>query len=110
MKLSREALGLAVRAAREAADFTLGDLAGVAGMTVPSLSRSENGLRDLEFAEVVAIADAVKIDVEWIRALAETYERAGAPAKLKRKSELTEQLDELRRLAIEAAVEARAAG
>ncbi len=107
MKLSRASVGLAVRAAREAASLTLSDLAGAVGMTTASLSRSENGLRDLEFAEVVAIAEAVRIDVEWIQSLAETYERTDAGKKLRRKSELTEDLNDLRRLAIEAAIEAR---
>ena len=110
MKLSRASVGLAVRAAREAAGMTLGDLAGAAGMTATSLSRSENALRDIEFAEIVAIADAVKIDVETIRSLAETFERAGTAAKSKSRSKLTDDLNELQRLAIEAAIEVRNVG
>ena len=107
MKLSRASLGLAVRAAREAAGYTLVDLAGATNLSVASLSRTENGLRDVEFAEVVAIAEAVKIDVEMLRSLAEAFERAGATTKSKSRSKLTEDLNELQRLAIEAAVEVR---
>lgn len=107
MKLSRASVGLAVRAAREAAQLTLNDLAPLAGMTTTSLSRSENGLRDIEFAEAVAIANAVKIEVETLRTLAETFERAGAAKKAQKKSDLKDDLNELQRLAIEAAIEAR---
>ena len=109
MKLSRASVGLAVRAAREAARLTLNDLAPMAGMTITSLSRSENGLRDIEFAEVVAIANAAKIDIETLRTLAETFERAGAAKKVQRKSALAKDLNDLQRLAIEATIEAQTA-
>lgn len=107
MKLSRASVGLAVRAARDAAQLTLNDLANMTGITLASLSRSENGLRDIEFAEAVAIANAAKIDVETLRTLAETFERAGAAKTAKKRSALEEDLNELQRLAVEAAIEAR---
>lgn len=107
MKLSRVAVGLAVRAARDAAQLTLNDLASMAKMTVASLSRSENGLRDLEFAEAAAIAEACKIDIETLRSLAETFERAGAAKTAQKKSDLQSDLNELQRLAIEAAIDAQ---
>jgi transcriptional regulator with XRE-family HTH domain len=107
MKLSRTSVGLAVRAAREAAGLTLKDLAGTTGITTSSLSRSENGERDLAFTEVLAIAEALRVDAETLRTLAETFERAGAPEKQSARAELSRDLNELQRMAIEAAIEAR---
>ena len=101
-------MGLAVRAARDAAGLTLNDLASIAGMTTSSLSRSERGERDLAFAEVVAIADAAKNDVETLRSLAETFERADAAKTQSKVTALSKDLNDLQRLAIEAAIEARA--
>ena len=104
MKLSRTALGLAVRAARGAARLTLKDLAEPAGMTVSSLSRSENGERDLTYVEIDAIATAVRIELEDLRTLAETFERDGTVAR----EDQAREINKLQRLAIEAAIEARA--
>lgn len=112
MKLSRASIGLAVRAAREAAALTLNDLAGLTGLTQSTLSRTELGERDVAFAEVLAIAKAVKIDLEALLTLAETFERDGAATNLAQKRSAKDQLardmNELQRLAIEAAIEARA--
>lgn len=109
MKLSRTSIGLAVHAARDAAGFTLKDLAEPGGMTISSLSRSENGERDLTFAEMSAIASAVHIGIEDLRTLAETFERKGAASMTKKRKQLAQDLNELQRLAIEAAIEARSA-
>lgn len=108
MKLSRTSVGLAVRAAREAAGLTLNDLSGITGITVSSLSRSETGQRDLAYTEVLAIAAAVKIDGETLRTLAETFERAGVEKTQRKRDELARDLNELQRIAIEATIEARA--
>lgn len=108
MKLSRASVGLAIRAAREAAGLTLKDLAGSTGLTLSSLSRSETGQRDTEFAELVSISDAVRISVEDLRTLAETCERQGAAEKQRQRSQLEDELNKLQQLAIEAAIEARA--
>lgn len=105
MRLSRASVGLAVRAVREAARLTLSDLAQEVGMTTASLSRTENGLRDIEFAEAVAISAAVRIELETLRTLAETFEHAGTAAAIQQKSQLQSDLRELQRAAIEAAVE-----
>jgi transcriptional regulator with XRE-family HTH domain len=110
MKLSRTSVGLAVRAAREAAKLTLTDLSGETNISVAALSRSENGLRDIEFAEAVSIAAATHIDVETLRTLAATFEREGAPAIARKKGRLDRDLNELQRVAIEAAIEVRAIG
>ena len=110
--LSRASLGLAVRAAREAAGLTLNDLVGMTGLTQSTLSRSELGERDIAFTELLAIADAVKVDLEDLRTLAETFEREGAAekhaAKQHARSQLAHDLNDLQRLAIETAVAARA--
>lgn len=108
MKLSRTSVGLAVRAAREAAGLTLNDLAGMVQMTTSSLSRTETGQRDLTFSEVAAIATAVQLGVEDFRTLAETYERDGTSSKHEAMSQLKRDLNQLQRLAVEAAIEARA--
>lgn len=107
MKLSRTTLGLAVRAARDAAGLTLNDLAGIAGMTPSSLSRSENGLRDLSFEEAVAIAAAVHVDVQTLRTLAETFELEGVAEKSSAQAALKQDLYLLQRKAVEVAIEAR---
>lgn len=109
MKLSRTSIGLAVRAARDAARLTLKDLAEPAGMTISSLSRSENGERDMTFAEITAIAAAVHIGIEDLRTLAETFERDGAASIAEGRKELARDLSQLQRLAIEATIEARSA-
>lgn len=107
MKLSRMSVGLAVRAMRDAARLTINDLATMTGISISSLSRTENGLRDLNFAEATAIAAAVKIDIEHLRTLAETFEREGVTDKQRQVSELERDLNELQRLAIETAITAR---
>lgn len=105
MKLSRASIGMAIRAAREAAKMSLGDMAGLVGMTPASLSRTETGLRDAEFAEVVAIAERLGIELEVLRTLAETFEHSGAAAKARQKDQLKDELIELQRAAVEAAIE-----
>lgn len=100
-KISRTSVGLALRAAREAAGLTIKDLAGVTALSESSLSRSENGLRDLAYTEVLTIAAALRIDAETFRQLAETFERADVAGK-------RDAISEVQRLAIQTAIEARA--
>lgn len=107
MKLSRNSVGQAVRAARDAAGLTLADLAGQVDITISSLSRTELGQRDLTFAELAAIAGAVQLGVEDFRMLAETYERDAAPQQVAM-AELKRDLNELQRQAVMTAIEARA--
>lgn len=99
-------MGLAVRAAREAARLTLNDLAALTGITLSSLSRSENGQRDLAFTEVLEIAKALKVDAETLRTFAETFERAGVSKTTLKRDQLSRDLNDLQRLAIETALEA----
>jgi transcriptional regulator with XRE-family HTH domain len=110
MKLRRTSVGLAVKAAREAAGFTLADLAGATSITISSLSRTENGQRDAEFAEIVSITSALRIDVETFRTMAETFERSDAAKTLRKMSKLEGDLNDLQRLAVAAAIEARTRG
>jgi transcriptional regulator with XRE-family HTH domain len=105
MKLSRTSLGLAVRAAREAAKLTANDLARLADMDRSALSRTENGLRSLEFSEAVAIAAVVGVDVEALRTLAETFEREGVDSKRTAQREIQQDLNRLQRLAVVTAIE-----
>jgi transcriptional regulator with XRE-family HTH domain len=107
MKLTRISVGLAVRAAREAAGLTLNDLAGLTGITLSTISRSETGQRDISFTEVLAISQALKISAETLRSLAETFERGGASETQHKRNQLFSDLNDLQRLAIEAAIEAR---
>ncbi len=108
MKLSRASVGLAIRAARDAAGLTLKDLSGLTGVTLSSLSRTESGLRDVEFAELVAISNAVKIGVDDLRTMAESCELQGVAENHKQRTALEEELLKLQQLAIAAAIEARA--
>jgi len=108
MKLTRTSLGLAVRAARDQAKLTLSDLSAQTGIPTSTLSKTENGLRALEFNEALAIANVCKIDVEVLRTLAETFEREGAHQKQSTRNELAADLNNLQRLAIESAISAKA--
>lgn len=107
MALSRVSIGLAVRSVREAASMTLDELASAAGMTASSLSRTENGLRAIEFAEVVSLAEVAGVSVEAFLDLARSFESHGVAAKSDKRGKLKADLDRLRREAIEAAVEAK---
>jgi transcriptional regulator with XRE-family HTH domain len=105
MKLSRTSLGLAVRTAREAARLTPAQLVDLAGIDRSALSRVENGIRALEFSEAVAIAEAVGIDVERLRTLAETFEREGVHEKRVAQRDIERELNSLQRLAMKTAIE-----
>lgn len=108
MKLSRTSVGLAIRAAREAAGLTLKDLSGLTGIVLSTLSRTETGDRDLAWTELLLVAEAVKIDPSQLHALARSIEERGAAEKQAQRNRLAEDLLELERLGIEAAIEARA--
>jgi transcriptional regulator with XRE-family HTH domain len=104
MKLSRPSVGLAVRAAREAAGLTLKDLAGMTEIPVYLLSRTELGERDLGYTELLAVIDAVKIDEIVLRDFAATFERDGVAEK----RQVVRDLNELQREAIAALIGTRA--
>lgn len=106
--LSRAAVGQAVSAVRQAAGLTLQELAKLTGIGISSLSRTEAGLRDASFAELVAIAGAVHLSVDTLQTLAQGIERQGASELARRRDQLEQDLLELQRAAVEAAVKARA--
>jgi transcriptional regulator with XRE-family HTH domain len=108
MKLSRTSVGLAVRVAREAAGLTLKDLSGMTEIVLSTLSRTENGERDISWTELLTISAAVKIDPDKLHELALNIEAQGATEKQAQRNQLAEDLLELQRLGIEAAIEARA--
>ena len=96
---------MAVKFAREKAGLTASDLAGQVGIDRSALSRVENGVRSLDFSEAVAIATAVKIDVEALRTYAETFEREGVDSKRTALREIEKDLNRLQRMAVETAIE-----
>lgn len=106
MKLSRTAVGLAVKAARIAAGLSAADLAKGAGLSASAISRTEAGIRALEFVEALSIASAVGVDVETLRTLAENFEREGLSKRVSALSEIESDLLELQRLAVESAIHA----
>ena len=107
MKLSRASIGLAVKAARSAAELTLQETSKATSVSVSSLSRLENGERDLGYAEALLIAEVFQLNLEDLRTLAETFERQGAPTLARGKDRLARDLNDLQRTAIEAAIAAR---
>lgn len=108
MKLSRASVGLAIQAARNAAKLTLSDLSAQTGIATSMLSRTESGQRAIEFAEAVSIASVLKISVDDLRTLAETFEREGAAQKQAAMNKLQADLNALQRLAIETGIGALA--
>lgn len=106
MKLSKISMGMAVRCMRDTAKLTLSQLSEATGIPVSSLSRTENGLRALDFAEAVAICEAVGLDVGALRLLAETFEREGVAEKQRAQAQLSKDLNDLQRLALQTAIAA----
>ena len=106
-QISRSSMGLAVRAARDAARLTLSDLSAKTGIPVSTLSRTETGQRAIEFVEAIKIAEAVHLVVNELRTLAETIEGEGGTEKSQTHGQIKKDLKELQRLAIESAVTAR---
>lgn len=110
MKLSRIAVGQALRTARDAAGLTLADLAKVTSLNVSSISRTERGERDLTFSEMLEVCEAVKIDNAHFRMLAETFEKHDVASTKGQITSLEADLINLQRAALELAIEARNVG
>ena len=104
LKLSRTSVGLAIRAAREAAGLTLKDLAATSGVSFSLLSRTELGERDVAYLEVLTIIETLKIDESQLREYAKTFEREGLPAN----RQMARDLNKLQRRAIESLIELQA--
>ena len=110
MKLSRISVGQALRVARDTAGLTLADLAAVTSLTTSSISRTERGERDLAYTELVEVVEALKIDVEHFRQLAESHELLGAAEKKQQIDALATDLIKLQKAALEDVIEARNIG
>ncbi|AKJ28816.1 helix-turn-helix domain-containing protein [Caldimonas brevitalea] len=110
MKPSRVAVGMAVRALREAAQLSSAGLAAVAGVHPSSLSRTENGLRDLGFAEAVAISAATKVNLGVLGQIAACLDGGPVAEMVRQKAEAAALLDELTAAALDHAVAARQEG
>ncbi len=108
MKLSPVSVGMAVRAARQAARLPLSDISEKTKISVSSLSRVENGLRSLDFIEAANLAEVLNVDLEHFRALASTFEEDGMPERTAQKKQALADLKEIQRLAILTAIEASA--
>lgn len=63
MKPELLALGLRVRALREAAGFTQGALADVVGFSRPTINKIEIGREDLGASRLIRLAAALGVDV-----------------------------------------------
>jgi len=107
MKLSRASIGMAVKAARKAAGITASKMAKSSGLSTSLISRTEAGLRALEFSEALALTAALNIGMEELRALAETFEKMGVSEKRGTIGDLERDLISLQKLAVETAIGAK---
>ena len=102
--LSRAAIGLAIRGAREAAGLSLRRLAAEAGISPALLSRTELGERDVGYVELLSIAETLKIDEQTLRQFALTFERERLPHR----QEKIRKLNALQREAVATLIELEA--
>ncbi len=75
MKLSRDSIGSAIRIAREEAKFTLEQVAAKSGITTSTLSRTEQGERDVSFIEVLTLVEIFGITELTLREYAQRIEK-----------------------------------
>jgi transcriptional regulator with XRE-family HTH domain len=76
--IKREALGMAIRALREASGATVHALASKTGIPQTLLSRTELGERDVGYLELLMIAEAINADEITLRNLAMKFAAHGA--------------------------------
>jgi len=108
LNTSRTSIGLAVRAARQAARISLTELAKRTDINISALSRVETGLRGLEFVEAIALAKELHVSLDHFKDLANTYEKIGVPEKIIKNRQLMNDLRQVHQLAILTAIEASA--
>jgi len=108
LKISRTSVGLAVRAARQAARLSLLDISKKTGISISALSRIETGLRSLDFIEASMLAHELNVDLEHFKDLAVTYEKNGISEKIGKHRELMTDLRRAEQLALLVAIEAAA--
>jgi transcriptional regulator with XRE-family HTH domain len=76
--LIRLAIGMAIRSLREERQVSATKLGEAAGISSPTLSKMENGLRELTLFEAMALTHAMGCDVTKLSALAEKLVSTGA--------------------------------
>lgn len=91
MKISRTAIGIAIRTVREAAGMTLKDLAKVSGISFSLLSRTELGDRDVSYVEMLSILQALNVRELTLRRRAEMIEQKGLSQIRQRVRDLNRQ-------------------
>lgn len=105
--LSDVHLGVAVKSARQAADWSAKDLAEKCAISAAKLSKIENGKQTLSFAKAIDICSALGIDVRHLAALAEEVasvadESASIRERLKANRKRLEEISVQKAIAIEA--------
>lgn len=63
VKIWAERIGHQLRSARKAQGLSLKDLSRLSGSTLPTLSHIERGTRDVKLSTLVALADALRVDL-----------------------------------------------
>lgn len=58
-----ERIGYRLRSARKAQGLSLKELSRLSGATLPTLSHIERGTRDVKLSTLVALADALRVDL-----------------------------------------------
>lgn len=58
-----ERIGQQLRSARKAQGLSLKELSRLSGATLPTLSHIERGTRDVKLSTLVALADALRVDL-----------------------------------------------
>lgn len=106
MNISRTSIGLAVKAARQAAHLSLSELAQKTEINISSLSRVESGLRALDFSEAIVLAKELRVNLDHFKDLAKTYEENGTVEKIIKNRDLINALKKAHQLAILTAIEA----
>jgi transcriptional regulator with XRE-family HTH domain len=106
LNISRTSVGLAVRAARNAASLSLSDTSAKTKISVSALSRIENGLRSLEFIEASQLANTLNVTLDHFCLLAAAIEKDGIADRALGQREALTSLRNIQRLAVLCAIEA----
>ena len=96
-------IGLAVKAARTAAQVKSKDLADKAGITPSTLSKIEKGTQNLDFATAIAITESLNISIDDLASLAKKMGPISSKITIKHK-ELAKSLQDLERNMVDTAL------
>lgn len=66
VKIWAERIGHRLRSARKAQGLSLKDLSRLSGSTLPTLSHIERGTRDVKLSTIVALANALRVDLSSV--------------------------------------------